>query len=402
MDTKTSPETGKDVSGEALKGTNQSGMRERNERLVLSLVRRSGALSKSEIARMTGLSAQTVSVIMRALEADGLLIRGEPVRGRVGQPSVPMALAPDGALFFGLKIGRRSTDLVLTDFLGRVISRSSTTYSHPTLAATLRFAVDAYNQQVARLSAEQQTRVSGIGIAVPYQLWDWANALQVDRAEMDAWRDADLKRDLAEALGQPVYVENDATAACGAELVFGSEDAPPNFLYFYVGFFIGGGLVINRRLYTGPNGNAAALGSFPVAAADGRIVQLLDEASLSVLERDLHAKGKTATHLWATPEAWAVDDAILHGWIERAAKGIADAIVASASLLDCPAAIIEGWLPAPVKQALVAATEVALAQANLSGLNRPIIMAGQVGPDARSLGAASLPLAQRYLVDGPY
>ena len=56
-------------------------MRAHNERLVLSLVRQHGALAKSDIARITGLSAQTVSVIMRALEQDGLLLRGEPVRG---------------------------------------------------------------------------------------------------------------------------------------------------------------------------------------------------------------------------------------------------------------------------------------------------------------------------------
>ena len=88
------------------RGSNQSGMRAHNERLVLSLVRQHGALAKSDIARMTGLSAQTVSVIMRALEQDGLLLRGEPVRGRIGQPSVPMAIAPGGAYFLGLKIGR--------------------------------------------------------------------------------------------------------------------------------------------------------------------------------------------------------------------------------------------------------------------------------------------------------
>ena len=95
--------------GGAPKGTNQSGMRAHNERLVLSLVRRE-ALAKSDIARMTGLSAQTVSVIMRALEQDGLLLRGDPVRGKVGQPSVPMHLAADGAFFYGLKVGRRSAD----------------------------------------------------------------------------------------------------------------------------------------------------------------------------------------------------------------------------------------------------------------------------------------------------
>ena len=71
-------------------GSNQSGMRARNERLVLSILRRQGALPKAEIARKTGLSAQTVSVIMRALEQDGLLEKGEKQRGKVGQPSIPM------------------------------------------------------------------------------------------------------------------------------------------------------------------------------------------------------------------------------------------------------------------------------------------------------------------------
>ena len=80
-----------EIPGRAQRGTNQAGMRAYNERLVLTLVRRHKALAKSEIARMTGLSAQTVSVIMRQLEADELLIRGEPQRGRVGQPSVPLS-----------------------------------------------------------------------------------------------------------------------------------------------------------------------------------------------------------------------------------------------------------------------------------------------------------------------
>src|SRR5436190_20023722 len=77
-------------------GANQTRVRAYNERLVLSLVRRHGSLSKAEIARRTGLSAQTVSVIMRSLEHDGLLTRGDPQRGKVGQPSIPMSLNPDG------------------------------------------------------------------------------------------------------------------------------------------------------------------------------------------------------------------------------------------------------------------------------------------------------------------
>ena len=126
-----------------LRGTNQSGMRAQNERLVLSLVRQHGALAKSDIARITGLSAQTVSVIMRALEQDGLLLRGEPLRGRIGQPSVPMSLNPKGAFFLGLKIGRRSVDLTLVDFLGRVLATERQIYRYPTPSAVVAFVARA-------------------------------------------------------------------------------------------------------------------------------------------------------------------------------------------------------------------------------------------------------------------
>src|ERR1700757_2761425 len=92
-------------------GAGQAGVRLYNERLLLSLVRRFGPLSKIEVARLTGLSVQSTSAIMNRLQADGLLKREAPLRGRVGQPTIPMSLDPDGAYSFGLKIGRRSSDL---------------------------------------------------------------------------------------------------------------------------------------------------------------------------------------------------------------------------------------------------------------------------------------------------
>ena len=67
-------------------------MRDHNERLVLSLVRQHGSLAKTEIARMTGLSAQTVSVIMRELEDEGLLLQAG-ADARQDRPAVD----PDGA-----------------------------------------------------------------------------------------------------------------------------------------------------------------------------------------------------------------------------------------------------------------------------------------------------------------
>ncbi len=383
----------------SVRGTNQSGMRAHNERLVLSLVRRHHALAKSELARMTGLSAQTVSVIMRQLESDGLLLRGEPQRGRVGQPSVPMRLNPDGAYFLGLKVGRRSSELVLTDFLGQVRDRTRATYDYPTPQETLDFAARSLNSVLGAMPKPARLRVAGLGIAMPFYLWDWAQTLQVPQERMDPWRSTDLPASLAQISDVPVYAQNDATAACGAELVFGPAEGPRDFLYFYVGYFIGGGVVLNGSIFSG-RGNAGALGPMPVARKAHPVQPLIDVASLYVLERALNGAGLDGAGLWASPDRWDVPADFLETWLDNAAQGLAHAILSSCSLIDFGCVKIDGWMPPQVKAGLIARVQDRLGEMNLTGLERPDILAGSVGPDARALGAASLPLSDRYLIEG--
>ena len=85
----------------------------------------------ADLARLTGLTAQTIGLITTRLEDDDLLIRHERVRGRIVQPSVPLALNPDGAFAIGIKIGRRSTDWLLVDFTGHVRQRKTLSYAFP-------------------------------------------------------------------------------------------------------------------------------------------------------------------------------------------------------------------------------------------------------------------------------
>ena len=396
------PETASDrnqTEAQALRGSNQSGMRDHNERLVLSLVRQFGALAKSDIARMTGLSAQTVSVIMRALEQDGLLQRGQPIRGKIGQPSVPMSLQADGAYFLGLKIGRRSTDLVLVDFLGQVRSTHRRVYRYPTPSAVVAFVTEALPGLVAVIPPAQRYRISGMGIAMPFQLWNWVHAIGAPQAEMDAWRERDIQAELAMICGLPVYVQNDATAACGAELVFGTGERPKDFLYFYLGTFIGGGLVLNNQLFLGRTGNAAGVGPIPVPGPDGRMRRLFDSASLSVLAGMMEAAGESSDHIWESPDPWRVSPAVLSAWLDLAAEGLASAILSAAALLELEAVLIDGWMPASVRAEVVRRTHEALRRLDLSGIGTVQVREGTVGPQARSLGAAAIPLSQRYLID---
>ena len=101
-----------------MRGGDSTGLRAYNERLMITAIRQAGALSKAEIARTTGLSGQAATVIVNSLLDEGLLVKREKVRGRVGKPFTPIALNPEGAFSIGVKIGRRSLEALLVDFRG--------------------------------------------------------------------------------------------------------------------------------------------------------------------------------------------------------------------------------------------------------------------------------------------
>jgi predicted NBD/HSP70 family sugar kinase/biotin operon repressor len=383
----------------AVRGTNQSGMRAFNERLVLTLVYRNHGLAQRDIARATGLSAQTISVIIRQLERDGLLVKGEPVRGRVGQPSVPLAVNPRGAFFLGLKVGRRSAEMVLTDFFGAVLGNCRANYRWPTPDRIIGFAKDSIASLSAKLNSEELKRLSGVGIATPFELWNWARQTGAPADEMEKWRSADLQAEIATITDLPVFLINDATAACAAELRFGQSAGYKDFIYFYIGTFIGGGLVLNGGLYNGRTGNAGSIGGMPVPDEQGGIVQIIDRTSIIVLERMLELSGQDASPLWNSPESWPEFGVPVEDWIGIVSRSLAHAIVASVSIIDFEFAIIDGGLPADIRARIVAETQRAVLTFDLQGVQLPLIEEGSIGNNARALGAASLPLIERFLLD---
>ncbi|MBB5575098.1 MULTISPECIES: ROK family transcriptional regulator [Rhizobium] len=380
-------------------GANQVRVRAHNERLVLSLVRRHGALSKAEIARRSGLSAQTVSVIMRALEKEGLLSRGEPVRGRVGQPSIPMRLNPDAVLSFGVKIGRRSADLVLMDFVGHIRMQLHQIYPYPLPQDIMSFVTSGIQELEARLSSEERRRLAGVGIAAPFELWNWAEEVGAPDGAMEAWRGFDLQAEIAARVPYLVYLQNDATSACGAELVFGVGPRYPDFVYLFIGSFLGGGIVLNSSIFVGRTGTAGALGPLPVRGRNGETRQLLDIASIYVLENYLRQAGFDPRPLWYSADNWIDFGEPLETWIQDTAKALAQAIVAAASIIDFSAAIIDGGFPDWVRERVVRATIKAASDLDLQGVVLPEIIEGAVGPQARAIGGASLPIFARYLID---
>ncbi|GAA0770674.1 ROK family transcriptional regulator [Ideonella azotifigens] len=383
------------------RGSNQGGLRQYNERVVLQAVRLHGAMPGADLARLTGLTAQTVSLISKRLLDEGYLVKGAPVRGKVGQPSVPLSLNPQGAYAVGIKVGRRQMDTLLVDFTGAVQARWSWNYDFPDPDELLAEIGRRLAGIRRKLGPGARERVCGVGIAAPLALGGWQSLLGVAPELAARWAGLDLREAVAQRCEWPVLAMKDTAAACVAELVAGRGRSLHSFLYVFVDTFIGGGLVIDSHLRTGATGNAGAVGSMPLGPAgsgpQGAAGQLLSVASLNTLQQAWAAAALApALGEQSLQAPWR---SVTEAWLAQAAPALAHAIQSAACLLDLDGVIIDGVFDRALLAALMRATEAAMRAHSWEGVTLPPLFEGAVGADAGALGGALLPLHANFAPD---
>jgi len=382
-----------------IRGGDQLGLRAYNKRLILNLIRQYRALPKAEIARLTGLSAQAVSVIVNGLLKERLVRKEKKVRGKVGQPHTPIALNANGVLSIGVKIGRRSLELMLVNFHGETTDYKRFDYAAPRRKEVAVLLRRELTSLLRSIDDSLRARLIGIGVAMPGQISGWTDVIGVDPAELVDWNEVDVAAEITELTGLQTKVYNDATAACAAEMVLGGSLTFSSALYIYVGTFIGGGVVINGQLFEGTQRNAGAIGSMPVTAAGGGQEQLIRQSSLFSLEKRLRKSGSGEPGMIADLLREPDTADVYADWRLRAAPPIAQAIAAAISVIDFEGVVIDAMLHQPELELLVRDVRKAFQDLDLTGTSPVALRQGSIGPKARVSGAAILPLIREFSPD---
>lgn len=367
-----------------------------NERLMLHHVRRLGSMAKADLARVTGLSTQTASVIINRLLQEQLVRKLGVVRGKIGQPSQPIALNPAGAYAIGVHIGRRSLEVILLDLAGQPQFRAEVAYRHPEVDAVFAAIGTQIDTIVAQLGPGGAARICGVGVAAPLALGAWQHLLDQSPGQAALWGDIDIRARLQAMTALPVIFAKDTAAACVAELLAGRGRGLADFLYIYLDTLAGGSLVVGGQPHAGAQGNAGALGSLPLRPATGEQrslpAQLLSVASLAMLEQRYADAGLDTA---AARDARALDApwrTVTQTWMAPAAEALAYAICNAACLVDLNAIIVDGKLDQGLLDLLLAQVELSLGRYDWSGAARPQVLAGELGAEANVSGAAYLAL----------
>jgi predicted NBD/HSP70 family sugar kinase/biotin operon repressor len=389
----------------ALFGTNLEYGQRYNRRVVLEIIRLHGPLSRAEIARRTGLSAQTISNIMEQLKREDLVIERARRSGARGQPPINIEINPTAAYSFGISFDHNHLTVIALNLGGEICGEAALPLTHAAPAVLLPLIESAVHTIIATRQIPVD-RIWGAGIVLP-ALVRRGDPTALGPTSVPEWRDYPLAARLEERLGFPVLVDNDATAGAIGELLYGAGRQLRTFVYVYIGVGVGGGIILDGRPYRGAYGMSGELGHM-VSAPGGRACPCGNEgcleryASLSAAFAALtgEPEGTTPVDIGAISDAFARSDPRLMAWMADCAGHLRTIIVSVENLFDPEAVIIGGLVPEAMLDALIAAIEPlrpSVSSRHNGGSKR--ILKAAAGLDTRVLGAASLAIFESMTPD---
>ncbi|QNE21261.1 ROK family transcriptional regulator [Kribbella qitaiheensis] len=232
-------------------------IREINSSLVLGELR-GGLVSRTELAKRTGLSLPTVSEIVGEMLASGVIEERETASSGGGRRPVLLGLKADAGYVIGIKLTETKVIAVLTDLNAGIVERATAAVTTNDVGTVVRTVAKVVRTLTGKRS------VYGVGVGVAGVI-DRATGV-VRHGTYSDWHDVDLAALLEKKLGLPVVVDNDVNTLVASEQWFGAGRGVSDVAVVSIGRGIGLGMVLDGRLYRGAGGGAGEFGHTKVVA----------------------------------------------------------------------------------------------------------------------------------------
>ena len=254
-----------------LRRINQDDLRNHNLSVVIStLLRAAEPMSRAELAKQTGLTKATMSLLVSMLVDNGVVREGTPsVQSSYGRPSTPLLIVGGRYCGIGLQVNTDGYGTIVLDLDGTVVAERWVDADMSDVDADDIFSeLNALSLERERLLADRGYTVTGTGLALPGLVTDDMRLLM---ARNLGWEQLDLKRfDVVRRLD--ATAGNEANMAALAQIpgyAMHREDdgiVEPNasFIYLSTDVGIGGAVVRGGHVEIGDHGFGGELGHVSV------------------------------------------------------------------------------------------------------------------------------------------
>jgi predicted NBD/HSP70 family sugar kinase len=326
------------INTRSFKLATRSTPREVNRQIVLNLIREFQPISRAELARLTGLSKQTMSDVVGELEADDWLRVTGRTQGSVGRSAVTYEVPDRRALVFGADLGGTKIHAALADMRGTLVADSFAA-TDPRGGRLVLHQIAAVPTELAASAgvAPALIRVGAVGIpgAVNARTRRLIMVPNIADLEQLAFEDELVRR-----LGFPVVAGNDVNMAAKGEQWRGEGRDADSFVFVAVGTGIGMGIINERKIVSGARGAAGEISTLPLGVDpfDARSFKAgaLESAigSAAIRQRYVALGGQAEASVRDIFDRLAAGDAAAIATIGEGARTLAQALLGVAAVLD--------------------------------------------------------------------
>ncbi len=260
-------------------------VRQFSRRAVAEALLHQGPISRAALATATGLSKQTMSEVMAALEAEGWARPAGRTSGKVGRTAMRYEVARDAAYSLGVDLGGTKVIAALADLSGELVAEATEPTDRRGGRAVLS-QIHALGQKLAGEAGIDPTRIRSVVIGSPGVIDPATGAIGLV-PNIKGLSELDVPGQLGALFGIPVFIENDVNLAMLGEAWQGAAQGRDNAAFLALGTGAGLGLIVNGKLARGATGAAGEVAYLPV----GRETDTPDAREVGTFELEIGAAG---------------------------------------------------------------------------------------------------------------
>lgn len=260
-------------------------LRDLNQSLVFNLIMEHGSISRTDLARRSGLPAATITRIVGEFLAAGLILEEPTEESSGGRPPVLLHINPTASYVVGIKLREDSMTIAICDLNCTIVYSVDEPIDDEAIPYRV---VEAMAEAVKRSVEAAQIslgKVLGVGVGLS-GLIDSAHGICRYSAILN-WHNIELGPALEFKLRLPVRIDNDVNTLAVAERYFGAGRNAANFLLLTLGRGIGLGIVIGGEIYRGASGGAGEFGHMTIdTSADAPVCNCGKRGCLEAIASD--------------------------------------------------------------------------------------------------------------------